>query len=255
MDKSNDDASKASAWKSGEGRSAQSQTTPSRPALDQEQSPDPSRASGSAGDSGVAFKSDYIGQWAAKQDDPFAEQNRKAAEQKAAKEAARKKALPYVKIGSIIAACAAVVAIIVVVVVAIVNRPKPEVPTIAGDSSEDISNYVDILQNKYNESQNVEDVSEIINNTLNTNNGREYEAQVRLAEMVFYFDNDLYQQLVDTGLKIDPMTLQPDQRLRYYNYMRYGYSVLNDNDKAAEYMDLVFELSNELSGNRPSGGG
>ena len=202
----------------------------------------------------VAFKSDYIGQWAAKQDDPFAEQNRKAAEKKAAQDAARKKAMPFVKIGAIAAAAIAVITVIVIIVVNIINQPKPEVPTIAGGSSEDITDYAGILQDNYNQNQNLDEINKIVEDTLNTDNGREYEAQVRFAEMIFYFENDLYRQLVNTGAEIDPNSLQPDQRLRYYNYMRYGYSVLNDVDKANEYMDLVYELSNELSGEHPSGG-
>lgn len=73
---------------------------------------------------GVAFKSEYIGQWAAKQENPFAEQNRKAAEKKAAQEATRKKAMPYIKIGSIAAACIAVLAVIIAIIV-IINQPAP----------------------------------------------------------------------------------------------------------------------------------
>lgn len=248
MDKSHDDILKTN------GNNPAQTPTPSQPQNIQPQNAQ-SQSPQTAPNQNVAFKSDYIGQWAAKQEDPFAEQNRKAAEKKAAQEAARKKALPYIKIGSIVAGCVAVLAVIITVIVVIVNQPKPEIPTIAGGSSEDVSDYTGILQNAYDQDKNLDDIDKIVEDTLNTDSGREYEAQVRLAEMVFYFDNDLYQQLVDTGRKIDPMSLQPDQRLRYYNYMRYGYSVLNDNDKANEYMDLVFELSNELSGDRPSGGG
>lgn len=261
MDKSHDDALKTNRNNPAQpSASAQSQKT--HPQNPQSQSSQPQDQQSqfishtpTQNNPAVAFKSDYIGQWAAKQEDPFAEQNRKAAEKKAAQEAARKKAMPYIKIGSIVAACVAVLAVIITVIVVIINQPKPEVPTITGDSSEDVSDYTDILQDAYDQNQNLDDVDKIVEDTLNTDNGREYEAQVRLAEMVFYFDNDLYQQLIDTGVRIDPNSLQPDQRLRYYNYMRYGYSVLNDNDKANEYMDLVFELSNELSGDRPSGGG
>lgn len=259
MDKSHDDVLKTNGnTPAHPSAAAQPQTT--QPQSSQPQNPQPQSASHASAqnnqnNSAVAFKSDYIGQWAAKQEDPFAEQNRKAADKKAAQEAARKKAMPYIKIGSIVAACVAVLAIIITVIVVIINQPKPEVPTIAGDSSEDVSDYTGILQDAYDQNQNLDDVDKIVEDTLGTDNGREYEAQVRLAEMVFYFDNDLYQQLIDTGVRIDPNSLQPDQRLRYYNYMRYGYSVLNDSDKANEYMDLVFELSNELSGDRPSGGG
>lgn len=251
MDKSHDDISKAK--ENSSARPAQSASGP-RPHSGANPPQILGTSSAQSNSNNVAFKSDYIGQWAAKQEDPFAEQNRKAAAKKAAEEAARKKALPYIKIASIVAACLAVVAVIVVVIVVIVNQPKPEVPTISGGSSEDIADYTGILQDKYNESQNVDDINKVIDDTLNTENGREHEAQVRFAEMAFYFNNDYYQKVVDTGLKINPDSLQPDHRLRYYNYMYYSYAMLNDVDKSNEYLDLVYELSDELSEEHPSGG-
>jgi hypothetical protein len=191
----------------------------------------------------VAFKSDYIGQWAAKQEDPFAEQNRKAAEKKAAQEAARKKAMPYVKIGSIVAGCVAVIAIIVTVVLVIINQPKPEVPTIAGGTIEDITDYKDKLDEIYEQDKDMSAVEDAIEDAMNTDNGREYANQLKLSQMMFYIGQNIYDEAINIGETVEVDQLELAQQANYYALMAIACASIGDNASAEKYNSAAYEVN------------
>lgn len=219
----------------------------------------------------VAFKSDYIGQWAAKQEDPFAEQNRKAAEKKAAQEAARKKAMPYVKIGSIVAGCVAVIAIIVTVVLVVTHDSDASyAPEISGSSEDDILKYQDLLQQFYDRKKDektdddyleniagtgetpennpqedeglIAGVNQIVQNTLETVGGQNNTNAVLCAQAYFYFNNGYYQEVVNTIEQINLDTLDNTIKSSIYEVAANSYYWLGDEEKADAYYDLLLAI-------------
>lgn len=244
MDKSHDDLLKtngnspAQTPASAQPQNPQSQSAPSP-------NPQPQPTS-NQNNSNVAFKSDYIGQWAAKQENPFAEQNRKAAEQKAAREAARKKAMPYIKIGSIVAGCVAVLAVIITVIVVIINQPKPEVPTIAGGTIEDITNYKDKLQEIYEQDNDMSAVEDAIEDAMNTDNGREYANQLKLSQMMFYIGQNIYDEAINIGETVEVEQLELLQQANFYALMAISCASIGDNANANKYNELAYEVNLKL---------
>lgn len=194
----------------------------------------------------VAFKSDYIGQWAAKQDDPFAEQNRKAAEKKAAQEATRKKALPYIKIASIVAGCLAVLAVIITIIVVIINQPKPEVPTIAGGTIEDISDYKNKLDEIYEQDKDMSAVEDAIDDAMNTDNGRKYANQLKLSQMMFYIGQSIYDEAINIGETVEVEQLELLQQANYYALMAMSCASIGDYSGADEYNSRAYEVNLQL---------
>lgn len=251
MDKSHDDILKANGNNPAQNpASAQPQAVhPQNPQPQTSQSPASQSSptpSTAQNNSNVAFKSDYIGQWAAKQEDPFAEQNRKAAEQAAAKEAARKKAMPYIKIGSIVAGCVAVLAVIITVIVVIVNQPKPEIPTIAGGTIEDITNYKDKLQEIYEQDNNMAAVEDAVEDAMNTDNGREYINQLKLSQMMFYIDQDIYDEAINIGGTVEVEQLELLQQANFYALMAISCAAIGDYSSANEYNGRAYEVNLKL---------
>lgn len=76
------------------------------------------------GSSDLGFRTENIGKWKEKQENPFAEQNRKAAEEKKKRDAAHAKTMPYVKGGLIALGCMLSIALVVVAII-LFTRPKP----------------------------------------------------------------------------------------------------------------------------------
>lgn len=264
MDKSHDDILKTN------GNNPAQTPTPSQPQNIQPQNAQ-SQSPQTAPNQNVAFKSDYIGQWAAKQEDPFAEQNRKAAEKKAAQEAARKKALPYIKIGSIVAGCVAVLALIVTVIVIAVRDPDLDyTPEIAGSSEEDIIEYRNLLQQLYNKKKDeqgseddpvnppnmvdvpsndsqedkelINSVNQVVQNTLNTPSGKEHANAVLCAQAYFYYNNGYYQEVVDTIKQIDTNYLNNSVKSNVYEVAANSYYWLGDEETADTYYSLLLAM-------------
>lgn len=277
MDKSHDDALKTNRNNPAQ-PSASAQSSKTHPQNLQSQSSQPQDQQSqfishtpTQNNPAVAFKSDYIGQWAAKQEDPFAEQNRKAAEKKAAQEAARKKVMPYIKIGSIVAACVAVLAVIIVVIIGVVRDPDADyTPEIAGSSEEDIIEYRDLLQQFYNrkkgeqssdedlvnppnmgeapsnssqEDKNlINSVNQVVQNTLETFNGQDHANAVLCAQAYFYYNNGYYQEVVDTIRQINIDSLNNSIKSNIYEVAANSYYWLGDEEAADTYYDLLLAM-------------
>lgn len=250
MDKSHDDILKtnggAPTRPSAAAQPQNAQLQSSQPQNPQSQPASHAPTQNNQNNSAVAFKSDYIGQWAAKQEDPFAEQNRKAAEKKAAKEAARKKAMPYIKIGSIVAGCVAILAVIITVIVVIINQPKPEVPTIAGGTMEDITDYKDKLQEIYDKDNNMSDVEDAIEDAMDTDNGREYANQLKLSQMMFYINQNIYDEAINIGETVEVEQLELLQQANFYALMAISCASIGDNAAADKYNSLAYEVNIKL---------
>lgn len=223
-----------------------------------------SNQNSSARNNNVAFKSDYIGQWAAKQDNPFAEQNRKAAEKKAAQDAARKKALPFVKIGAI---AAAVIAVIIVVVVVIIQAnqlpPLPDDITIGSEGAAEVTDsaqkifddYVNKLGDKTEETVEgpalteeemqgaIEAVSDYFQQQSNRTEDMNTKVNLALIEMQFYGYKGQPTAIIKAaeGFDIKDMTtLQAQQYLGML--MNAAYSI-GDTEAGNRYATQFGEIS------------
>lgn len=210
----------------------------------------------------VAFKSDYIGQWAAKQDDPFAEQNRKAAEKKAAEEAARKKVLPYIKIGSIVAGCVAVIAIIVAVVI-IVSKKTPISEVTAEDSAvfqeeaqEIFDKYTTGIDTSADNKDNlteqekedidraIEEVGKYYESQANRAENNSAVVQIALDEMMFYLWNDQPEAAIAAADKLQTDTMTFEQQTGYYSLLQSAYYTIGNYERA----DYFYELMRQAAG-------
>lgn len=212
-------------------------TTPSAPPV----SSAPASAS-------VNFSADKIGQWAAKQEKPFAAQNQKEKAEKAKRTHARKKALPFIIICTVLALL--LIGGIIVLIVAL-NNPasKVEAPEIYGSSDNDIYEYQDALSKVYQDNDNnLDAVSEAVDKTLATESGQANTAQVRIAEAYFFAENGEYQRAIDALSGVDPAQLSMDQQVMYYDTLYYANVVLGNKEQADEYLRQSYELRVELGG-------
>lgn len=200
------------------------------------------------------FKTENIGSWAAQQEDYFAEQNRKAEEKRKKSERTRRKVLPIVFIVGGIIAVGLIIWGIVALVIALTTKPEVDAPTISGGTSEDVNNYRDILQDFFNKggADGIQAVEDAVNDTLNTENGREYENQVKLAEIIVLQNNGFYNEAIDKSKNIDMEKLDLDQKISFYGVLYYCSTMLGDNKAANEYFMKQYELSVEQGG---EGGG
>lgn len=201
----------------------------------------------------VQFTADKIGHWASKQENPFAEQNRKAAARKQREHEQAKKATPIVAIILGIAAVVAAVGGLVVLIVFLINsQPKPEVVEIAGSSAQDIADYRDILNNFYNQDpyatteDRIQNIENIVNGTLDSANGKDNSDAVLCAQAYLYYNNGLYQEVVNVGGRIDVGRLDDGQKANIYEAMANSYYMLGDQENADVYYSLL--LSTPVGG-------
>lgn len=193
----------------------------------------------------IEFTTSNIGRWASKQENPFAEQNRKTAAKKQARAEKRKKARPIAVIVISVLAVAAAIWGLVVLIISLVNRPDAQTPVISGATTKDIAEYRDQLQNFYNrrpdasDEERLQDVKDAVDRTLNTSNGKEYATQVRLAQIGFYINNGNYQEIVDLEEQINDEDLDNIQKAEYYNAMANAYYKLGDIAKSDEYYNKL----------------
>lgn len=173
----------------------------------------------------VAFKSDYIGQWTAKQENPFAEQNRKAADKKAAQEASRKKAMPYIKIGSIIAGCITVVAVAAIIFINVTRpKPLPEDITPGSDGAAEITNDAQKVFDKF--------VDKLGDKTTETDEGPELtdeEMQGALDAVADYFEQQ-NNRTEDITTKVNLVLIE----MQFYGYKGQPEAII----KAAEGFNI-----------------
>lgn len=196
----------------------------------------------------INFSADKIGQWAAKQEKPFAAQNQKEKAEKAKRTHARKKALPFIII------CIVLVLLLIggiITLIIALNNPssKVEAPEIYGSSDNDIYEYQDALSKVYQDNDNnLDAVSEAVDKTLATESGQANVAQVRLGEAYFYGANAEYQRAIDALANVEPSRLSLDQQIMYYDTLYLCNMFLGNGELADEYGKKVYELKVELGG-------
>lgn len=197
----------------------------------------------------VTFRSENIGKWAARQENPFAEQNRKTAARKKKQKENIRKARPYIFTVGIVAIIIIAAVLGIMLIASIINRPSPEIPNIAGGTFEDVTNYKDLLHKIYQENNdNPKSIDEAVAETLKTSEGKEFENEVRLAQMLFYQDNNQADKVNEIGDMIQPDQLSIESQLRYYNGLYYGAKSDGDESKANEYLNIIYDIANEIGG-------
>ena len=198
---------------------------------------------------GQQFKAENIGSWASHQEGYFAEQNRKDAAKREKAEQTRKKVLPIIfVVGGVIAAALLIWGIVALVVTLIANS-QPEIPAIAGGTSEDIGDYRNVLQEFYVKNNgDLSAVEEAVNDVLNTREGREYADQIRMSQASFLMANGYNAEAAAVGSQIDPDSLSTEQRSMLYALLAVIYANLGDTEKASAYEDLMYENNLQLGG-------
>lgn len=208
------------------------------------------------------FKAENIGRWAAKQENPFAEQNRKAQAKKQAIDKKRLKAGPIIGIVlGVICAIAAVVGLVVLVINLVTRQPEQKItyaPTIDGSSEEDVTKYQDLLQQFFNEQQNSvpsnqddylssnqlsANINQVVQNTLNTSSGKANENAVLFAQLSFYSLNGFYNGVIEVAPKINVDQLSDYQKVGYYNCLADAYNGLGNSDEAQVNYDKMLEIT------------
>lgn len=199
----------------------------------------------------VQFKTQDIGRWASMQENPFAEQNRKTAEK--SREAAKQR----LKIAPAVIATVSVIVIalglwglvsLIIHVVETWPKDEPVAEVIEGNSQEDISKYRDILQNFYNQHNNLQTVQDVVSSTLESDSGQQYPEAVKIAESSFYMTNGFYQEALDAALSIDESKLDNEQKVTYYNVLSSSYFRTDQPDKSQEYAELLYDLTASMEG-------
>ncbi len=202
----------------------------------------------------IQFTTDNIGRWASRQENPFAEQNRKEQAKKQERAKKRKKFSPIVIISASAIAIIAAVVGLVFLIIYIVNRPVPIAPpTIAGSTMQDISDYRDLLQNLFNQNNGTnedkrQEINQTVDGSLSTNNGKENAAAIILAQASFYLNNGVYDEALRAASTIDPEQLPLEQQVLYYNILCSGNSVLGNEELANKYSAIMYDIVDQLGG-------
>lgn len=196
----------------------------------------------------VNFRTENIGKWASQQENPFAKQNRERQAELERRRTSWHKYRPPIVVAACIIFTGLVTWGMVAVIMAMVNRPE-YVPTIAGGSYEDITDYTEKLQQIQQENpDNPNIIQETVDKTLETADGEQYVNQVLLAQMAYYYDNITCDEVIGMKDKIDISKLSGERRVSYYNMLYSCYDFLGMKEEAREYSRLAVELSQLIRG-------
>lgn len=227
----------------------------------------------------LQFKTENIGHWTKKQEDPFAAQNRKKEAKKQKSAATRKKALPYIIIAAAIVVAGLIVWGVVALIIHLTHDPDAAyTPEIDGSSETDIIAYRGLLQEFYDQKKSeqlgndnadgadldtsvvpsndpeedkdlIQAVAQVVQNTLNTSKGKENTDAVLCAQVYFYYNNGYYQAAVDALQKIDVGKLDDTVKINLYNIAANSYYWLDDDNKSDEYYELLYSMPAERTNN------
>lgn len=206
----------------------------------------------------IQFTTGNIGRWNSRQEDPFAKQNRERAAKTQAKNRKKRKAATIIAI--IIGAILTIAAVVglIFLIIHLAQREVAEAPEISGGTSEDISNYRDLLQEIYDRNPDATDeeraqaVQNAVDGTLGTQNGREHENAVKTAQIILLADNNLCREAVDLAPGISEDALDLDLKILYYNSMYACTNRLGLADLSSEYFLKLYNANEEQGG---EGGG
>lgn len=207
------------------------------------------------------FTTENIGRWAAKQENPFAEQNRKVAAKKQKQVETRKKATPYVVVIAAAAAISLAVFGLVMIIVALLNnQPKlPDDLSLGGEGAAEISEaaqnvYQEQLQKFYNQHGNnangsVENPSEeaissatdAMNEYFNNQQSAADEQQkneLLLIQLNELSDKYLIDEVIRLGESADLSSMTDLQKSKVWGMMANAYMGIGDAERANYYMTL-----------------
>lgn len=212
------------------------------------------------------FTTENIGRWASKQENPFAEQNRKAAAKKQKKAETRKKATPYVVI--IAAVIAVGLAIFGLVMIIIAFQPRlPDDLALGSEGAAEISDaaqnvYEEQLKKFYNQhgsnaAGSVENPSEeAVNDALNAvsdyyNEQKDkatddaQKTQLGILEMQTLGFKGKNEDLIRIGLTLDKHRMGVVDRNYYYGIMANAYYSIGDIERGDYYLDQIPDATTE----------
>lgn len=207
------------------------------------------------------FTTENIGRWAAKQENPFAAQNRKAAAKKQKQAETRKKATPYVVVvAATVAIGLAIFGLVVLIITLLNNQPKlPDNLTLGSDGAAEISEaaqnvYQEQLQKFYNqhgnnasgsvEQPNDEAVQDALNAVSDYYNEQKDKAttddqktQIGLLEMRTLGFMGRNEDLIRIGLTLDENLMGLVDRSYFYGIMANAYYSIGNIEMGDYYLD------------------
>lgn len=208
----------------------------------------------------VQFTADKIGHWASKQENPFAEQNRKAAAKKQREHEQAKKATPIVAIILGIAAVIAAVGGLAVLVFTLINSdPLPDDITIGSegagmvlDQSQKIfTERFDKIQNTDNKTtedatqEAIDAAKKFYDRKFNQATSQDQKNDLVLLEMELFNNNAQPQQVIDSAQKANSDTMTDMQKGMYWGMLVNAYFNINDTESANKYLGLLNSLESE----------
>ncbi len=215
------------------------------------------------------FTTENIGRWAAKQENPFAEQNRKAAAKKQKQAEARKKATPYVVVAAAAVAIGLAIFGLVMIIITLLNNQSklPDNLALGSDGAAEISEaaqnvYQEQLQKFYNqhgsnasgsvEQPNDEAVQDALNAVSDYYNEQKDKTedevkknQLVLIEMRTYALKGRNEDLVRVGEEINVDNMQESARDEYWGMMANAYYSLGNDERGAW---AISNIANVLGG-------
>ncbi len=203
----------------------------------------------------VQFTTKNIGRWASRQENPFAEQNRKAAAKKQQQAVQRRKVAPiFIIIGSILAVGLAVFGLVMLIINLVNGQPQRDIPVISGSTAQDVGDYRDALQKFYNQgTSNVQDVKvdeidKTVQDSLDKADSQEQVDAIKLGQMIFFVNNNLYEQAWKVAQEINPDNLDLEKQRLYYSSLYFYALGIGDQTLANEYNWKNYEISLEIGG-------
>lgn len=188
--------------------------------------------------------------------DPFAEQNAKRAEKKAQTKKQAKKGIFISIIVVIILIIAAIVCFLLIKNNQPDDRPwMNDIPSIDNDSDDSVNKIQRYLQEVYNDntsgntkSAKLESANQATAAIIDHGDNSSYTNQIVLAQIKFYLTNGYYDEIIDKIPKVNVNSLNPQQKLSFYNCLMLAYQAQGNQTKYDEYSNLMLEVSVELNG-------
>lgn len=209
----------------------------------------------------VQFKSDNIGRWASKQENPFAEQNRKSQAKKQKQAEQRKKSAPFVvAVVGVLAVAAGVCGLVFLVISLINSRPTlPDDLTLGSAGAEEIQDqaqaiYKEQIEKFYNQNQTggtiespsdqaKEDaanaVSDYFDNQKNIADTESAVIDLSIIEMQTYAYQGMPNKIIEVGESMNEEAMSDLQKRQVWGLLSDAYYSINDAERGDYYLELM----------------
>lgn len=208
----------------------------------------------------VQFKSDNIGRWVSKQENPFAEQNRKTQAKKQKQAEQRKKSAPFVvAVVGVLAVAAGVCGLVFLVISLINDRPTlPDDLALGSAGATEIQDeaqsiYDDSLANSsgQNDEERMKDALEAAKNFFNSKKSLATDEATKndldVLEMQLYSDNDQLQAVIDMGESLDFDAMGEEQRGQCYSMLLNAAYNAGDVELGQYYLEKILEYNDSMT--------